>query len=505
MRIGAITNACVEFDHWDEALHALELKLGAAFFLCDILSNTSNEDEIRMICAALEMVYRASHDAVQESFDHVGNGLVPLLLRLLERGESGAMKNADVSIMNISKVLLYFARVPPIRATLARHQGLLRALQRVSTSILNSESRVIRLRILANLANANENKVAISEYPGLLDSILHIAHLDICQEAKEFAAAALMDLSNSPINQLNMAKNDKMIAVVTKLSLFDDEKDETREFAITALQNLAFAKENRMILISFGNGMVLEALKENLMSNPRYKGRRRAAGTITNLVTSETAEALGNHQGLLETLAIVSKKDENAEVRERAMLTLTKIAYGINSTVKCHSTLLDALISASASESNEEKVSTILRSKTKIPENRTIIAHHDGILDTLANICTSLKATSKGRENAMKSIMHLTSVQANRKIMATKAILDATIQCANLKGVENESTRDAAMVTLERLGTEITNRKAMACHEGLITVVAMATERESKAERKGDDPQVERLAKPLLMSLLLSL
>ena len=72
--------------------------------------------------------------------------------------------------------------------------------------------------------------------------------------------------------------------------------------------------------------------------------------------------------------------------------------------------------------------------------------------------------------------------------MATKPILDTATYCAGLSGYENENARDSVVRTLERLSTEVPNRKIMACHEGLITVVAKATEREAISERKGIEP-----------------
>ena len=102
-RAAAITNACEEFDHRDESRHNMELKLGAAYSLTNILAMTDSEDEIRMICAALEMVFRGSRDFVRADFFKVGSSLVPLLLRLLECCERGVIKYAEVSIMNISK------------------------------------------------------------------------------------------------------------------------------------------------------------------------------------------------------------------------------------------------------------------------------------------------------------------------------------------------------------------------------------------------------------------
>lgn len=502
-RIAAITNACEEFDHWDENRHNLELKLGTASVLSLVLSMTDDDDEIRMVCAALEMVFRASQDVVKSSFFLVGSAVVPLLLRLLERSESGNMRNADVSIMNISKVLLYFSRVQQIRIPLARHQGLLSALTRVATSILNADSRVVRMRVIANLANADENKVIMYEHTGFIGSVLRVANLDLADNAREYASAVLMDLASAPLNQAPMARNDKLLATLVKLCVIDDIP-ETREYAVTALQNLAFAKENRKRLTTFGAGVVLEALKKTVSSDPNYRARRRAAGALTNLACDETAQRIGSHRGLLNVLSVVSMKDGNEDVQRRAALALTKIASSITVSMQCHAQLLDALV-VSASGKNLSSAAVVFRAKAKNLQNRSCMARHSGCIEALAKITSSHHARSKDKENAMRAMMHLTNDDSNKKMMACKTVLDALVKGASMNGQENENTRDSAITAMERLATESSNRKLMARHEGLLVAIAKATEREAKAEKKAIDKGQERLAKPLLMSLLLAM
>ena len=221
-RINAITNTCDKFNHWDENRHNSELKLGAASVLSLVLSMTDDDDEIHMICAALEMGFCVSQGVAKASFFQVGAAVVPLLLRLLERCESGNMRNADVSMMNISKVLLYISRVQHVRIPLARNQGLLSALVRVATSTLNADSRVVHMRVIANLANADENKVIMYEHTGLIDSVLRVENLDLADNAREYASAVLMDLASAPLNQAPMAKNDKLLVTLVKLCVIDD-------------------------------------------------------------------------------------------------------------------------------------------------------------------------------------------------------------------------------------------------------------------------------------------
>ena len=104
-RIAAITNACAEFDHSDEIRHNAELQHGAAMILSKILSSTDDDDEIRMVCAAIEMVFRAQMTYVHVAFDKCGNVLMPNLLRTMERAENGKMKHGGECLTVISSFL----------------------------------------------------------------------------------------------------------------------------------------------------------------------------------------------------------------------------------------------------------------------------------------------------------------------------------------------------------------------------------------------------------------
>jgi hypothetical protein len=502
-RIVSITNACAEFDHADELKHNVELQNGAAQVLAKVLSMTNDDDEIRMVCAAIEMVFRAQTPYVHVAFDKCGTIIVPMLLRLLERAENGNMKHADVSILNITKTLLYISRVNELRYNLARHQGMMDAMRRVATSILNPECRVARVRVIANLVNCEVNKGLILQHEGLLDSLLRIAHLDLSDSAREYAGMALMDLASAPCNQIPMVANEKLLGTLVKMVLVEKGAG-TREAAITALQNLAFTKENRYRLAVFKEGIVLEALRKALSGDKNDKARRRAAGALTNLACETTSKVMGCHKGLLDTLAIVSTRDDNKEVQSRATMALTKLAASITVHMPCYETLLDALVVASLSIS-VNSVSAVLRVKARDPENRASMVKHSGIVDTLADICVDPKSTKKDKDNAMRAIMHLTNENNNRTAMCNKKILDALVKGANLREPGLEETRDSAVRAIERLATEHSNRPYMARHEGLLVAIAAATAREAKLEDSGAHPQHAFLAKPLLMSLLVAM
>ena len=234
---------------------------------------------------------------------------------------------------------------------------------------------------------------------------------------------------------------------------------------------------------------------------------------------------------MLKTLAVVaSTENENSKVQTRAALALTKVASGITSKMSCKLMLTNALTVTSLSntgisvsqvlqikdrnpQNDREPLvrhvgvsfSQVLRIKARDPENRESMVRHVGVLDTLSDICVSLDYMIKDRENAMRAIMHLTNEDKNRMVMCQKTVLDALLLGACTEGAKWNDFFESAVVALERLATEHGNRPVMARHPGLLVAVAKVTEREHKLKNTGTVAKYERLAKPLLMSLLLAL
>jgi hypothetical protein len=513
-RQAAIANANIEFDHNDEMQHNAELYLGAANVLCLVLSMSDQDDEIEAVCSTLEMGYRAEREAVIISYQDVGAALVPLLLRLLERCEVGRKVLAEATIEHISRILLHMTRISELRVPLVTHQGLFSALERVATLPLSVENRVLRMRLLANLANSDGNKETIFERSSLLEATMKVATLDKSESAREYAAAVLMDLASHPANQIEMAKIDKVLGTFVKLAIVED-KVETREYAVSGLQNLAFEKQNRKQLVTYGSGVVIEALKKTTSMDANDKTRRRSAGALTNLACDETADLMGKHPGLLKILAHVSVSDNNEDVQQRATLALTKLSNSITVKMSSWSTLLDALITASQCTVADGIVTAMFRVKTRAEENRTSMANHPRLLETLSRIVLETQDASvspavyKDCENVTKAIAHLANDPLNHKIICNKHILAALVHGASLSSPAGAVTRDAAILAMERMAMDHSNRPMMARYPGMLVSIAKATEREMNEELNGVPKSSAsgqpRLAKPLLMSLLVAM
>jgi hypothetical protein len=198
-RIAAISTACEMFDHSDEFLHNTELEQGAAHALSKLLAMASSDDEIRMICSALEMVFRGSPKCVHAAYEKLPANFVVLLLRLLSRCESGSMTNAAVSMLNIWRILTYLGRCSLLRASLCRLKGISAAL--ASESIASqSECRIVRMRFLANIANCDDNKEIVFNSKDIFGNILRAVNYDNADQVRYYAAVTLAELASSAEN-----------------------------------------------------------------------------------------------------------------------------------------------------------------------------------------------------------------------------------------------------------------------------------------------------------------
>lgn len=503
-RIAALSNACEAFDHGDEFFHNAELFHGAAQALSKMLGYSNNDDEIRMILSALEMVFRGTPQSVHDAYDRIGTGLPHHLLRIVSRCESGSIANPVISIQNTWRILLYISRCQQARPGLCRIRGILPAIARASELSDFPDVRMSRIRLIANLANCDSNKVLVYENDDILECILRTAHLDETDQVRHHAAVALSELASASANQRSMAANDKLLGCLVKMILVEKNAG-TKDAVIKAVQTLAFAKENRVRLVTFKNGVVLEAMKKSLLNDDKDpRPRIRAAGALTNLACDETSSYIGEQKGMLETLVIAATKDINEDVQKRACLALAKVANGITSRMACFETLLDALVAASLTKV-ENNISGVFRVKARDPENRESLVRHPGVLDTLCDICLCDTALVADRDNAVRAIMHLVNEDSNRKVMCTRAVLNALVAAAGWKDPDLQDARDSAVRAMERLATDISNRSIMARHPGLLVVVSKAVEREAEWEEEGMKSDYGFLAKPLLMTLLLAM
>ena len=297
--------------------------------------------------------------------------------------------------------------------------------------------RVDAVATLVNLACAEENKTLMLNHPGLLDAVIDVANSDPSEEAREHGAIVLMNLAYADDNKIAMGHNEDVLSTLGDLA--GDKSPFTRKYSTAALFTLACIPQNASHLACHREGYVLSALSRLLLEDPIEEARINAAEAAFNLAKNaanaasdeSVVLALGNHVGLLPSLAHAVMADSNADVRTYAARTLEWLASDIHNGMPCHDNLLRALTKATL-WTKTCCIVEALAAQAMVAENRLAMVLHDGLLDALASL-------------------------------------------ALLEDIGDEEVRNCAISTLVELTKEESLRETMARNEGVMTALTHAT------------------------------
>lgn len=381
----AICTATTSFDHNMQSLHDEELEVGADAVLSKHLGflvsrrQIQPEDtvpslmhEISCTCEALEMVFRASPQAVSQSFNRFGLEMLATLIHLINNelldrqgtetkvaiksesndslnqeenspeetqnnshhvppdsseesrsvtppspscpaiAEESGRRDHDVMLRKATKVMGHFARVGAATQPMAYYPGLLSCLISVLTfqpyCAMPAEVRLNSLWILANLACNSENMVMMACHPHLLSSLIAMASRKV-------------------------ASNDPAEVVV--------EVFRSRSIASRALVNLSWAPENQIPMSE--NVALLEVLmplavlrdcsygkRGRTIRDMMLQTRRHAIGTLSHLASAPRRNKIQlcqfNQGKLLNILTDSALNDPDTDVKERAFKTIQNLA-----------------------------------------------------------------------------------------------------------------------------------------------------------------------------------
>lgn len=417
-RIDAIDSICNEFDHFDKSKHneALHLRADEVLFqklaFAIMTGNQANsintcqndranekadechDEEIALICCALEMIYRGSRDSTQKSMINIGMDMAPVLSQLLNQKAmalaklqvskpSKGNKNVDARdelchdfrpmkyvgnekvtraiVTSVTKIFRSFARAgsESQRKCLLNQRDLIGCLYGLitlrkynKTNKRSEDSDIVAdaLSIIAFLAESDdENNVqsalTLVETKGLVSIILWAAAYDKDCRVRSQAAFATMNLVKVP--RRSLSENQQIQLLDTLLALFDDVEDEPRKYAGAALFNLACSQEYNLLLASHQNGAFFHAIVRILRKDPNLKSRSNAAWVAFYIFSGKAAVAqmIGNHCELLDALADGVCHDHSL-VKVPAAKALRKLADLVTSNMACQGALLAALVKA---------------------------------------------------------------------------------------------------------------------------------------------------------------
>jgi len=500
LRLSSITQAAGFFDHRDRLTHDNELREGAANILYQklafalSLSSTSFEDqgdtinrlrhrddsadhEVGLLCSCLEMVHRASPDAIAATWYDVGEDILPILVRVIERpflrlSSSGkTSRDLKLAVQKVTKLLAMYSLVPEAKYPMVVCPGLLTVLVKVidtrnlnrvrshgpstgsngvrgaSTGvglIMTEAARFNTIATLTNLAAAEENRITMLTTPGLVDNIARIVQNERSEVARQCSALALMNLSNGDKNHVPEMASELLLE--TLVTLINDELPETRRNAAVALFNVACADENTLRVARYKDGVILGALLEIIKNDDADDSRAEAAETLFNMSCSdaeETTDRMANHPGLLENLAdVLHSPRASIDVKLYCAATLRRMAEIIRTPMMSQGPLLSALVRA-ASWTRTSDIAEAFDAHADPAENRLAMAEHHGLLNGLSGLA---QLSSGGAESdqikdaALRCIEKLARDEVAQNLLSSNVGIMTALTQANRGGDGEEGS-----------------------------------------------------------------
>ena len=189
------------------------------------------------------------------------------------------------------------------------------------------------LSILRNVANHDNTKTPMFEFPGMMDSLISVIKKPLTKESKlarETALSVCQNIANNTINPTKMLAHPNFM--MTLHGVFGEEPTEMNEIArknsLLICQNLSFPAATRAILFQFDDGKVFDTMfKVMCDTKSRYNNicSEKALATIANMSNKKE-----NNLPMAQNTKFISKLIEYCKVRvyrrgfPRVMLVLTK-------------------------------------------------------------------------------------------------------------------------------------------------------------------------------------
>jgi len=387
-RMKAISAACVQFNHYDKDRHAKEVDEGAANALYQKLclsvsgnKGIASENEVSMIFSALEMVYRCSTAKREESLKSIGKNLIPFTIHIIDRHLSTETAESDKILSVGLQLLYYFSRTRTAAIEVARTEGVFSTFIRIILGEKEDRIRAKAMVTIADLACHPESGPIVAGYPGLIDSVIQVASLDLSSEMREVATRTIQNMTYF-VEVLPPRLFADGIKALVRVGA--DVGLKAKRYVAGALQNISTHESNQKTLVTINNGVVLDTLM-NLIQCEDALAKQRALGTVKNVTSSGTAEKLCIYPGFLRNLASVASNDPNEDVRNDAGEVLCTFSKFINHNLSCHTELLNALVSV-AQNREVSNIAQALMDQSRNPVNQSALVNFPGLLDVLSKL-----------------------------------------------------------------------------------------------------------------------
>jgi hypothetical protein len=483
--------------------------------------------EIAVLAACLEMVHRASSEAIVSTWHSIGLEALPILVQLLERPfiklervvKDGSSLNQTantieknlalavnrenkLTVQKVTKILAVYSLIPEAKVAMATSDGLLGVLVKITdTHNLNrlKSMRPISKRI-HNAMKMNSNNSFVAQGTAIatggngISGATAGAGLYMTEAARFNAIAVLTNLAAVEQNRMHMLSEPGLVDNIARV-VHNERSDVARQCSSLAIMNLSNGDSEHVPELA-GNELILETIVK-LIRDDDVETRRNAAIALFNVACADenTVKLVRYKDGLIlgvlmECLSIseLSFPDElnqnqdndmQNDVRTNAAEALFNISCSsIEETtdrMANHDGLLEALAITLRSPNGNKEVklycAATLRRMAEIihaPKRGQL-----GLLSALVKASVWVSTTC-----IAEAYLSQAKIESNRYIMVQhNGLLNALAKLAlSVGGPDAERIRIISVSAIEHLSRESgINREILSQHEGIMLAMTRAS------------------------------
>lgn len=316
-------------------------------------------------------------------------------------------------------------------------------------AMMSMKSRQRLSAVIRNLAISIECRVILVAHPMIIDTLIELLKFDQPQ---------------------------------TTINGDDDTLNNVKRNVVCTLVSLAMDHDSALILIFYGDGILLQILQHHLNASSDVFLRKKSACILRLLAHETSAPLLVHDANLMYSLSDAALRDDSSDVRKEAAEAFARCAAFVQVVElqpKYYDSVLDALTILVTRRSQLKTVAIdslarALREQSSHDSNQRPMADRSVLLDAIAEIAISKEyEMSTASRDAAYALMNLSSNDDNLEKLTSKTlILDALVSIASSyrtnydESVENEKMY--ALTTLINLTRNTNCRKIMIRHGCLV-------------------------------------
>lgn len=463
--------ALLAFDHDFTSIHDELCGAGAVEVLMRclqqiVISNRAHRKEKCQICQLIELTYRGCSPKVTiHSLNSIAAELIILLFSILKVSEApwkGAYNPVRALLQHIASFELSVSSIKDSDKLLSF------LLKMISPEQKKESISQVAMHILAGLTKHRESKLHIMQnHPTLLQKVLTCCQDRVDGPVKLETAKLLHNISVHVSNKALMTQ--KMI-MEQLLDLAETQyATATRIQALMALRNLSVEAKGKIFIATYSGGLAIQCL---LRAATDHNLNHIVVDIFLNVACYMTASALGNQEGVIDTIAALANEPDSY-LAEKAAQTLKRFSTHISVSHNAHPALFDAILFLSRTTKHSRV--KLWMAKAFLEQARLSVSSFVLVRspEALQQLCKLARNKSVDIQlPAIEALRALCASFSNMKRIATNsAILETLVQVVERSNGGDEKelmvARQAILAILNLIDHRSARRRA-AKHAGVV-------------------------------------